>query len=47
MNSAFGIESMLQTLNKHLLFIKQTAHIKNYVTQQFYEETSIQHAEIS
>lgn len=47
MNSAFGIASMLQTLNKHLLFIKQTAHIKNYVTQQFYEETSIQHAEIS
>jgi len=47
MNSAFGIESMLQTLNKYLLFIKQTAHIKNYVTQQFYEETSIQHSEIS
>jgi hypothetical protein len=47
MNSAFGIESMLKTLNKHLPFIKQTAHIKNYITHQFYEGTCIQHAEIS
>jgi len=47
MNSAFGIESMLQTLNKHILFIKQTAHTKIYVTQEFYDENSIQHAEIS
>lgn len=47
MNSAFGIESMLKTLNKRLLFTKQIAHIKNHVTLQFYEETSIQHAEIS